>query len=72
LREVAALTGGRYYRADDARALARIYEALEQQEPTTLATQRLRPRTELYSWPLGLALALALAAFLAGMREAKA
>jgi Ca-activated chloride channel family protein len=71
LREVAALTGGRYYRAGDARALPSIYQALEQHEPAAGAAQRHRPREELYRWPLGLALALAAAALVAGMREAK-
>jgi Ca-activated chloride channel family protein len=72
LRGVAATTGGRFYRADDARALERIYAALGRQEPTAFAPPRPRPRAELYAWPLGLALALALAALAAAARGARA
>jgi Ca-activated chloride channel homolog len=65
LMSVAAHTGGRYFRAGDPLALARIYAALERYEPAARGARRVRPSAELYPWPLGLALALALAALLA-------
>lgn len=68
LQRVAAETGGRYFRADNGSALAQIYEALERVEPAALDEQHVRPTTELYALPLGLALALALAALLAAPR----
>jgi Ca-activated chloride channel family protein len=66
LKLVAAQTGGRYFRADSSDALRRIYEAIERQEPAR-DQRHYRERTELYAWPLGLALALALAAFASGV-----
>ncbi len=68
LQHVAAETGGRYFRAGDHGALARIYEALERAEPTARDEQHYRPRAELYAWPLSLAFALALATLPAGPR----
>jgi Ca-activated chloride channel family protein len=71
LKRVAAETGGRYFRAGDRAALERIYEALERVEPAALDERHYRPTSELYAWPLALALVLALAALAAGMREAR-
>lgn len=72
LQRVAAQTGGRYFHAGDRGALRRIYAALERAEPTARDQQHYRPRAELYAWPLGLALALALATLLAGRRAPRA
>jgi Ca-activated chloride channel homolog len=72
LQHVALETGGRYFRAGDAGALARVYAALERQEPAARDERQRRPVAELYAWPLGLALALALAALVAGWRAARA
>jgi len=72
LKLVAAASGGRYFRAGDRAALERIYEALEALEPAALDERHFRPTSELYAWPLGLALLLALAALAAGLREARA
>ena len=66
LKLVAEQTGGRYFRAESSDALKRIYEALERYEPAAPDQRRHQERIELYAWPLGLALALALAAFSAG------
>lgn len=66
LKLVAAQTGGRYFRAESGDALKHIYEALQRYEPVRDAP-RYRQRTELYAWPLGLALALALSVLMAGM-----
>ncbi len=60
LREIAAQTGGAYVRATDGDALAAFYRLVDELEPTAAASAELRPVRELYRWPLGLALALAL------------
>lgn len=69
LREVAAVTGGRYYRAGDAAGLAGIYRAIEALEPAAREERHYRPASELYAWPLALALAFALAALLPALKE---
>lgn len=63
LKLVAEQTGGRYFRAETSDALKRVYEALERYEPAAHDQRRHQERVELYAWPLGLSLALALAAF---------
>jgi len=69
LRGIAALTGGHYFRAGDARALERIYETLGRHEPALRDTRQYRPAAELYAWPLGLALLCAAAALAAAWRR---
>lgn len=69
LQRVAAQTGGRYFRASDAAALAGITRALARLEPIAREVRHYRRAEELYAWPLGLALALALGAFLLDVRE---
>jgi len=71
LQRIAAASGGRYFRADDRAALERVYAALEALEPAALDERHFRPSAELYAWPLAAALALALAALGAGLREAR-
>ncbi|WP_028583728.1 vWA domain-containing protein [Desulfogranum mediterraneum] len=60
LRQIAQLTGGRYFRARDSRELAEIYELIDQLEPVLVDQQFFRPKSPLYCWPLGAALVLAL------------
>ena len=60
LTEVANSTGGRYFRATDAAALQRVIEQIDQLERTPVRTRSYVRYTELFRWPLGLAL-LALA-----------
>lgn len=69
LQAIAARTGGHYFRAGDARALERIYASIALHEPARADTRRYRPATELYRWPLGLALVFAAAALLAAWRR---
>jgi Ca-activated chloride channel family protein len=69
LQEIAARTGGQYFRAGDARALERIYETLGRSEPALRDTRRFRPAAELYAWPLAAALLCALVALLAAWRK---
>lgn len=58
LRRIADSTGGRYFRARDTRELAGIYAELDRLEPVEQDAEPLRPRHELFHWPLGLALLL--------------
>lgn len=62
LRRIAALTGGRFFRARDTDALAGIYAEIDRLEPVRRPGPALRPRIELYPWPLAGALLLALVA----------
>ncbi|MEX2153592.1 MAG: VWA domain-containing protein [Gemmatimonadaceae bacterium] len=60
LNEVARLTGGRYFRARDAAALDRITREIDRLERVPVQTRTYVRFTELYRWPLILAM-LALA-----------
>ena len=60
LRSIAATTGGRYFRAQNAVDLTRVYASIDQLEPVSKASEVLRPVNELYAWPLAGALALVL------------
>ncbi|HUX32999.1 MAG TPA: hypothetical protein VMV51_03940, partial [Gemmatimonadaceae bacterium] len=56
LTDVANITGGRYFRARDAAALRRIYQQIDELERVPVQTRTYVSYTELYRWPLGLAL----------------
>jgi Ca-activated chloride channel family protein len=56
LRHLAQSTGGLYLRAKNTEALANVYTELDRLEPASTDTELFRPRTELFMWPLGLAL----------------
>lgn len=60
LRTIAERTGGRYFRARDARGLEKIYEILDELEPVESDVEIIRPVDELFYWPMGLAYVLAL------------
>jgi len=62
LKQIAQVTGGQYFRARDVSELNRIYATIDQLEPVDSEEQSFRPLTELFSWPLGLALMLSLLA----------
>jgi len=68
LKAIAERTGGAYFRARDAEALARIYEQLDELEPVESDQEAIRPVDELFFWPLGAAFLLALAAALYAMQ----
>jgi Ca-activated chloride channel family protein len=57
LRDVAATTGGRYFRARDAAALQNIYEQIDRLERAPVQTRAYLRYTERYHWPLALGLA---------------
>lgn len=60
LRAIADRTGGAYFRARDAEALAQIYERLDELEPVESDQESIRPVDELFHWPLGAAVGLIL------------
>jgi len=68
LRAIAEQTGGRYFRARDARSLEKIYEILDELEPVESDVEIIRPVDELFYWPLGAAYLLALMAALVSIR----
>jgi Ca-activated chloride channel family protein len=62
LQGIARETGGRFFRATDSQQLADAYRAIDALEPMPQRAPALRPRRELFRWPLVLAaLALLLA-----------
>jgi Ca-activated chloride channel family protein len=60
LRDIAATTGGRYYRALDSGSLRIIYQEIDRLERVPVQTRRYVRFADQFRWPLGLAL-LALA-----------
>lgn len=71
LRRIADRTGGRYFRARDTRELAGIYAELDRLEPVEQEAEPLRPRHELFHWPLSFALLLGLGLLLADSRRGR-
>jgi len=59
LRAIADKTQGRYFRARNKEELEAIYQLLDELEPAEKDKQFYRPMSELYYWPLALALLLA-------------
>lgn len=60
LREIAALTGGRYFRARNPKELEQIYQLLDQLEPVEDKQHTYRPQKALFYWPLGASLVISL------------
>lgn len=58
LIKIAESTGGHYYRARNAQELENIYLRLDELEPVTSDKQYFRPHSELFYWPLAVALVL--------------
>lgn len=56
---LAEKTGGKYFRARDTAELEKIYAMLDELEPVERDKRYYRPHSELFPWPLGLALVLA-------------
>lgn len=52
LREIAKITGGRYFRATDTQALEAIYAEINLLEPLPKGGNTYRPKTDLFIWPL--------------------
>ena len=64
LQRIAQLTGGRFFRARDTKALAGIYAEIDALEPVKRQGHAVRPKIERYPWPLGFALAIGALALL--------
>jgi Ca-activated chloride channel family protein len=60
LTDIATQTGGRFFRATDSGQLADAYRAIDALEPMPQHGPSLRPRHELFRWPLLAAVALLL------------
>lgn len=61
LRQIATVSGGRYFRARDSHSLQRIYQTLDRLQPAEIATRLHRPQLDLFAVPLGCGLAFLLA-----------
>ena len=68
LQRIAALTGGRFFRARDVDALAGIYAEIDRLEPVQRQGRMVRPKIERYPLPLGAALAFGLLALVVRRR----
>ncbi len=60
LTNIATATNGRYFRARDTKAMAEIYQLLDELEPIEQEQKQVRPLTALFYWPLSIALLTAL------------
>ena len=58
LRQVAEVANGRFFRAEDADGLTRVYAEIDRLERTRITEDRFRQYDELFALPLALALAL--------------
>ncbi|CAE6958885.1 protein BatA [Vibrio campbellii] len=63
LTKIAEMTGGKYFRARDAKELETIYDTINQLEPVSSDTQTWRPQSEWFPYPLGAALMLSVFLF---------
>jgi Ca-activated chloride channel family protein len=68
LKAIANETGGKYFRATDARALQAVYSEIDRLEPVAGRDQWLRPTDEWFPYPLAAALLLSLPAVWFGAR----
>ncbi|WP_406663410.1 VWA domain-containing protein [Gallaecimonas sp. GXIMD1310] len=68
LKELAKATGGQYFRAKDAKALSHIYAELNKLEPLKDNNQTLRPRKDIFYYPLAALLLLSMAVALWRLR----
>lgn len=55
LEQIAKLTGGQYYRAENTERLIDIYRTIDSLEPVQLTDKVYRPTTSLFHWPLSVA-----------------
>ena len=69
LQRIAAVTGGRFFRARDTDALAGIYAEIDALEPVQRQGQAVRPKIERYPLPLAWALGIGLLALVVGRRR---
>lgn len=60
LENIASITGGSYFHANDRDELEAIYTKLDEVNPRQVETQSYRPLTDLYHWPLAVVMLLTL------------
>jgi len=60
LENIATITGGGYYHANDRQELEAIYAYLDEINPRQVETQSYRPVIDLYVWPLATAILISL------------
>lgn len=60
LREVADITGGQFFKAEDTSELVAVYQALDALEPAAAGDEVFKPRQPLFHWALALAMLLSL------------
>jgi len=60
LENIATITGGGYFHANDRQELEAIYDHLDEVNPRQVETQSYRPLTDLYQWPLAAGMLLSL------------
>jgi Ca-activated chloride channel family protein len=60
LENIAAITGGGYFHANDRQELEDIYTRLDEVNPRQVETQSYRPLTDLFEWPLAASMLLTL------------
>ena len=58
LQQIAAATGGKFFRAEDRNALDQVYSNLDTLTPHQVKTLSHQPKRDLFWWPLGTAIAL--------------
>ena len=58
LKEVAKMTGGRYFRATDSKSLQNIYKIINQMVAVSQDEATIRPQHDYYPWPLSIAVFL--------------
>lgn len=58
LKQIASMTGGKYFRAKDHDALLTIYHDIDSLEPTKSDPIVMIPKKELFYWPLGILMML--------------
>jgi len=60
LKEIADITGGKYFRARDGQQMQQIKQTLDKLEPVAQQPTQARPAQALYQWPLAAALLMSL------------
>jgi len=60
LKQIAKITGGKFFYAPDTRLLDEVYQTINKLESTVHQVHQYRLQTELYPWPLGLFFLLSL------------
>jgi Ca-activated chloride channel family protein len=61
LGNIASITGGSYFHANDREELEAIYTRLDEVNPRQVETQSYRPVTDMYQWPLAVSMLLTMA-----------